>query len=91
MKILSCNMQCSDLTESIHLKLFHSSVCVSLTVVPEAPALWLPGLSSLVGCCSVAPPVGPLASCSQFQCSLAGTHEVAQAPQDNPGNTQHDE
>lgn len=58
----------------------------SLTAAPEAPGQWPPVPSSPVCCGSVAPPVGPLASCSLSLCSSAGTHGGAQAPPGNPSN-----
>lgn len=63
-----------------------SPLSASLTAALEAPALCPPVPSSPVCCCSVALPVGPLASCSQFLCSSAGTHAGAQAPPGNPDN-----
>lgn len=64
----------------------HWPLSTSLTVAPEAPAQWPPVPSSPVGCGSVAPPVGPLASCSLSLCSSAETHAGAQAPPSNPDN-----
>ena len=59
----------------------------ALTVAPEAPGQWSPVPSFPAGSGSVAPPDGPLASCSLSLCSSAGTHAGAQAPPGNPDNT----
>ena len=59
----------------------------SLTAAPEAPGRWPPVPSSPACCGSPAPPGGPLASCSPFLCSSAGTHAGVQAPPGNPDNT----